>query len=38
MLPKVCAAFSKEGIRSVKVIRIVSDDLETLNEAHSKLE
>ena len=38
MLPKVCAAFSKEGKKSVKVIRIVSDDLETLNEAHSELE
>ena len=32
-LPKACAAFIKKSIKSVKVIRIVSDDLETLNEA-----
>jgi len=38
MLPKVCAAFSKDGKKSVKVIRIVSDDLETLNEATNELE
>ena len=38
MLPKVCAAFSKEGKKSVKVIRIVSDDLETLDEATNELE
>ncbi len=38
MLLKVCAAFSKEGKKSVKVIRIVSDDLETLHEASLELE
>ena len=37
-LPKACAAFIKESIKSVKVIRIVSDDLETLNEAIRDLE
>ena len=32
-LPKACAAFSKESMKSVKIIRIVSDDFETLKEA-----
>ena len=38
MLPKACAAFCKDSIKSVRVIRIVSDDLETLNEAFRDLE
>lgn len=37
MLYKVCATFSKEGKKSVKVVRIVSDDLETLHEAAYEL-
>ena len=38
-LPKACAAFIKESIyTSVKVIRIVSDDLETLNDAAREFE
>ena len=38
MLPKACAAFFKDSIKSVRVIRIVLDDLETLNEAFRDLE
>jgi hypothetical protein len=38
MLPRVCATFGKEGNKSVKVLRIVSNDAETLNEAHLELE
>jgi len=38
MLPKACAAFFKDSIKSVRVIRIVSDDPETLNEAFLNLE
>ena len=38
MLPRVCATFGKEGNKSVKVIRIVSDDIESLDLAASELE
>jgi hypothetical protein len=38
MLPKACAAFIKDSIKSVKVIRIVSDDADTLNEAIREFE
>jgi hypothetical protein len=38
MLPKACAAFIKDSIKSVKVIRIVSDDNDTLNEAVREIE
>ncbi len=37
-LPKACAAFFKNSIKSVRVIRIVSDDLETLKEAAREFE
>jgi hypothetical protein len=37
-LPKSCSAFLKDSIKSVRVIKIVSDDLETLNEAARDLE
>ena len=40
-LPKACAAFFKNSmnsIKSVRVIRIVSDDIETLNEAAREFE
>jgi hypothetical protein len=37
-LTKACAAFIKDSIKSVRVIRIVSGDLETLNEAAREFE